>query len=344
MTSNHILVLVLLATLMPAPLEAQAATYRTEPVTYLNAEDGTELSATLAMPAARGPHPAVVVLSVAGTDPLVDHLVGEGYAVLTPTLRGFVAVEPLLQATYSDLAGDVRQALDYLASREEVDGAALGLIAQADNGAPAMLVAASEGSVPLVLLAPPAFPGPEELRLEQRWIAERASAGAGELEALDRYVAGIAEIVLGETAPYAREYRLRGLRAGSRVDLPPNAAFPSDEGQARFFASPLWHDRLAFEPETAFARLRSPVLVLIGTDDSRAPMDEYLSSVRRALAAGAHPDAIVCRIPGRTRHTFSVEGVSAIAEWLGERVGAGSGTREAGGRSPSACLGDDETG
>lgn len=342
MRTSRFLILVLLAAVVPASLEAQDGTYRTELVTYLNAEDGTELSAMLALPSAGAPHPAVVVLSVAGTKPLVDHLVGQGYAVLAPTLRGFVSVEPLLRATYPDLAGDVRQALTYLGSRAEVDGAALGLIAQADNSRFAMLFAASAAAVPVVLLAPPGFAGPEELRIEQRWIAERAGAEAGELAALDRYVADISEIVLTDTSPYAREYRLRDLRATSRVDLPPNAAFPSDEGQARFFASPLWHDRLAFEPEAALARVRSPVLLLIGTEDPRTPMDEYLSSVRRGLAA--HPDAIVCRLSGRTRHTFSGESVTAIAEWLRERVAAGSSARAVGERTPSACLEDDDAG
>src|SRR5690606_27660820 len=101
--------LALVAVLAAAPVSAQApASYPTEPATYLSGLDGMELSGTLALPATPGPHPGIVVLSVAGTRPLVDRLVGQGYAVLTPTLRGFVAVEPLLQATYSDLAADLR--------------------------------------------------------------------------------------------------------------------------------------------------------------------------------------------------------------------------------------------
>ena len=49
----------------------------------------------------------------------VDRLVDEGYAVLTPALRGFVSVEPLLRATYADLAGDARQAFEALPTRAE---------------------------------------------------------------------------------------------------------------------------------------------------------------------------------------------------------------------------------
>jgi pimeloyl-ACP methyl ester carboxylesterase len=281
-----------------------------------------------------------VVLSTAGTQGLVDRLVRDGYAVLMPVPRGFVAVEPLLQATFSDLASDVWAALDHLGSLAEVDEERLGIIAQADNAPPAMLSAeASAEPVPLVLLAPPAFPGAETFRLQQRWLAERAGAGPADLRALDQYVGRIAETVLGERTPYMREFRLESLRAGTRVQLPRNnAEFPADERQMHFFASPLWHDRLAFEPEAVLARLRGPVLVLIGTDDPNIPMDRYLAAVRRGLSAASTADAAVCLIPGRTRHSFTEEGVAAIADWLAQRLVAPGETSPSGVGPPSGCV------
>ena len=323
------------------PVHAQAqAPHRTETATYLSAPDGMELSGTLTLPAGAGPHPGVVVLSVAGTHPLVDRLVGQGYAVLTPTLRGFVAVEPLLQATFADLAADLRAALDHLAARPEVDGSALGLIAQSDNAPPAVLAAAETG-VPLILLAPPGFEGTEVFRLEQRWLAERAGARPSELTELDRYVAGIAEIALGDRAPYAKEYLLQGLRASARVDLPLNASFPSDERQAHFFASPLWHDRLAFRPEAALADLDAPVLILIGSEDPNVPMDSYAAAMQRGLAAARTADATLCRIPGRTRHTFSDAAMTVMMGWMAERIPGGREGADAPDADPRAgCLAD----
>jgi hypothetical protein len=290
-------------------------------LSYRNPHDGTVLTASVSVPPGDGPHPGVVLLSIAGTGPLVERLVERGYAVLAPERRGFVSVEPLLRATYEDLAEDVRAALTILADRPDVDGSALALVAQADDAPPAMLVtAASAAPVPLVLLAPPAFPGAETFRVEQRAQAVRAGVRGDELEALDGYVARIAEIALSRAAPYVREYRLQGLRAGSSVQLPRSAAFPSDERQAHFFASPLWHDRLAFDPEAALARLTSPVLVLIGADDADTPMDAWLAAVRAGLARAPSPDTTVCRIPGRTRHAFTPEGVDAVVSWLSARA------------------------
>lgn len=302
--------------LAAVPSAAQTAP-PSEQVRYLNPRDGMELSATLALPAGAGPHAGVVVLSVAGTDPAVERLVGEGYAVLIPELRGFVTVEPLLRATFEDLAGDVAAAMAYLRTVPSVDGDALALLAQGENAPQAMLVAAgSDPAVPLVLMAPPAFPGVETFRMEQRWIAENQGAGPAELEALDAYVREIAETVLGTRTPGDRLYRLEALRARSRVELPRNAAFPADERQMRFFASRLWYDRLAFQPEAALAALPGPVLVLIGTEDPNTPMDDYVAAVERGLAAADTDDARVRQVPGRTRHTFSPTALDEIVTWL----------------------------
>lgn len=331
----------LAAALMADPLEGQAsAADAVQEVSYWNAHDSTLLTASLALPPGSGPHPGVVLLSVAGTESVVDVLTEEGYAVMMPVRRGFVSVEPLLQATFSDLATDVLAGLAYLGGRPEVDRGALALVAQADDAPPAMLATAqTDETLPLVLLAPPAFSGVETFRDDQLWLAERAGADDAHLAALDRYVSSIAEIVLEEDASYVREYRLQGLRSESDVQLPRNAAFPADERQTHFFASPLWRDKLAFEPEMALTRLRSPVLVLIGTDDANTPMDAYLAAVRRGLTAADTPDATVCVVPGRTRHAFTDAGVAAISEWLAERVGRSPAeTADVG--APSACLAD----
>lgn len=306
-------------------------------VVYDNPTDGTPLTGYLSLPAGDGPHPGVVLLSIAGTRDVTVRLVEAGYAVLAPVRRGFVAVEPLLRATYSDLAGDVDAALTFLSSREEVDGGAIALVAQADDAPPALMATvASAAPVPLVLLAPPAFSGVAEFRREQRALARRDGARPDELGRLDRYIDRIAEIALSDAEPYAREYRLESLRMASPVQLPRNAAFPMDERQAHFFASPLWHDRLAFEPQVVLGLLRSPTLVLIGLDEANTAIDAYLDAVRRGLAAARTDDTMVCLVSGRTRHTFTPTSGAVLVEWLGARLGGVESEEIA----PEACLAD----
>ena len=299
-------------------------------VVYRSPADSTLLNATLVLPREPGPHPGVVLLSVADTRAFVDALAREGYAVLSPVRRGFVDVDPLLEATFQDLAGDVDAALDYLGGRPDVRGEEIALVAQAHDTPPAMLsVAASERVIPLVLLAPPVDPGVEEFRRAQLWLARRAGWSSRELAALDRYVERISEVVLSDELPYAKAYRLTQLRSRSTVGLPRNAEFPADQRQARFFASPLWSDRLRFEPGAVLSELRSPVLILVGDEEANTPVVEYMDAVRRALAGAPTRDGTVCLLPGRTRHAFTTQSIRAVTEWL-------DATRSHG--TPSVCL------
>ena len=310
-----------------------------EQVHYLNPRDGIELTAWLSIPDGEGPHPAVVLLSVAGTDPFVRRLTDEGYAVLAPSLRGFVQVEPLLRASYEDLAGDVGAGLAYLRSLAAVEAGRVAIVAQGDNSPQALVHAAGTDSpVPLVLLAPPAFAGVEAFRLEQRWIAENQGAAPDDLAALDSYVREIGEIAIGVTDPFRRQLELERLRSRSAVELPRNAAFPMDEGQMRFLASRIWHDRLAFDPVEALAGSTSPLLLLIGADDANTPMDRYLEAVRRGLARAPTDHATVCRVPGRTRHTFSGATLDAVVRWLAEQLDSEGGPVPG---SALGCLEDD---
>jgi pimeloyl-ACP methyl ester carboxylesterase len=223
----------------------------------------------------------------------------------------------------------------------------MAVVAQADNAPFAIdFLAETDRTIPLVLLAPPVFSGVETFLLEQVGLAEGQGYGAEELRALEGYIREIADVVLGDGNPYMREYRLEALRSRSPVELPLNAAFPADERQTYFFASPLWHDRLAFQPEEALGPVRAPLLVLIGTEDPNTPMEAYLAALDRGLGASMTSDATICRVPGRTRHVFSRVTVSVISEWLSARIEPPAGSARPAGdaraAAPDGCLSDEE--
>jgi hypothetical protein len=321
---------------VPAATPARAPpAERAAEVTDPEGAGGARLTPTRYLPRTAGPFGGVVLMSIAGADLIVEHLTGLGYAVLIPIRRGFVAVEPLLQSTYRDLTEDGQAAVDYLRARADVDDARVSLIGQGDDAGPAMMAAAASAMpIPLVLLAPPAFPGPEVFRLEQRSIALSQGWREPQLEALDRHIARIAELALDERSPYLKEYRLQELISSSDTQLPYNAAFPSGADQPHFFASPLWHDRLSLQPEDELARLHGPVLVMIGTEDASATLDAYLAAVRRGLARAPTEDALVCVVEGRTRHSYTSDAVRLIAEWLRSRPTSA----RAAGALPVGCL------
>lgn len=320
------------------PMSAQSAgpSGPLEEVEYWNEADSTFLTATLARPRGSGPFPGVVLLSIAGTDPLVQRLLGDGYAVLMPVRRGFVSVEPLLRATYEDLAMDARAAVDYMAARVDIDADAIALVGQGDDAPAAMLAAGGpDGSIPLVLLEPPAMSGAEVFRLEQRGQAARGRASADALDALDAYVDDIVEIATSSDPGYIREYRLQGLIERSDVQLPFNAAFPAaDGGQAHFLGSPLWHDRLTFDAGAALQALQAPVLVIVGSDPLDIPFSPYVEAIGVGLSGAAGSDQTICIVEARPRHAFHAPVVTAMATWLDARIGDGAGESRAEAASP----------
>ena len=315
-----------------------------ERVTYQNSVDGTILSGMLVVPEGAGPFPGVVLLTLAGADELVGGLNRLGWAVLYPVRRGMGTPEHLLQASFQNLSNDVRVATEYLRSRPEVDGAVIGLIAQAGESM-AGVMAAIDPPFPvfLVLISTTGLPGHESFVIEQRWLARERNYDAQALLDLDEFLARLTEIILSEPSPALRAARSRALMYESDVGLPRNtASFPlSTEGQVRFFSSRWWRDYFLFRPDSVLAQVRSPVLVLMGEGDPLTPYQQHIPGIRRSLEEAPTDDVTVCLLPGRTQHSFSQVTLDVIEEWLLNRVSPAAGpvvVARASAGPPEVCL------
>ena len=310
-----------------------------EAVTFLNPVDGMPLAARLALPPGKGPFPGMVLLSLAGVDEMIGRLTGLGWAVLLPERRGLATIEHLLRASFDDMANDVRSALRYLRSRSEVDATTVGLVAQGGETMAGAL-AAIEPPLPafVVLLSTTGLSGDEAFRIEQRRIAEERHYDADALAALDEYMLRLSEIMTSEPSPGLRAFRTRALTAESDVVLPINAAFPPNpEDQVRFFASTWWRDLFLFTPTDTLARMRSPMLVILGMDDSLLPYEAHLPAIERGLAEASTEDVTVCVLPGRVQHTLSPLTLGVLEGWLVERA-TPAGFRARPGDRPAACT------
>ena len=123
--------------------------------------------------------------------------------------------------------------------------------------------------------------------------------------------------MMSEPSPGIRAFRTRALMAESDVVLPVNAAFPPNpEDQIRFFASTWWRDFFLFTPTDALARMRSPIIVILGMDDPllpyRGPTFRPSSLVSREAST---EDVTVCLLPGRVQHTLSPITSAILEDW-----------------------------
>jgi pimeloyl-ACP methyl ester carboxylesterase len=328
---------------LAAPPRAVAQAPAPERVT-LPQSDGIELSGRLVLPSGKGPFPAVIVLSLAGTDDLVERFNRLGFAVLLPNRRGLGgAPELLLRATFDRLVDDVRTAQTYLRSRPEVNGAVIGLVGQ---GGETMVTALAAGALHpafVVLVGAQGLRGDEAFRVEQEFLAAQQNFDGRSRAQLDTLVTRLDEIVAMEPNEALRELRIGGMMADAEIRLPRDpASLPLDvDGQVHFFASPWWRDFFAFDPERALHGVAAPTLALLGHDDPVAPYRRQLPGLRAGLGGAATKDTTVCLLPGLVQHAFTPATLDTIEQWLRARLAKDGVVARPGTPRPSACIEDD---
>lgn len=119
---------------------------------------GWQLDATLMLPTADGPSPAVLLVAPAEADPaafdeLTTSLAGRGVAVLRMQLS---PAEPTDSGDVAAPGDDAYAALQYLRTREDIDGDRVAIVGWGAASDAAARAAASDGAVrSLVLVGPP---------------------------------------------------------------------------------------------------------------------------------------------------------------------------------------------
>ncbi|MDB4951463.1 MAG: hypothetical protein JWM27_4112 [Gemmatimonadetes bacterium] len=239
---------------------------------------GYALAGTLTLPsAARGPVPAVVLVSGSGPEDrdsgtpevpgyrpfrqVADTLGRRGIAVLRLDDRGVGASggDPS-SATTADLADDVRAAVAYLRTRPEVDPRRLAVAGHSEGAAIATMVAAGDSDVRAVALL-----------AGQAWAGRRLNRSQN------------------------REALARSGLSGARLDSALAALGPRVDSLAARL--PWFRYYLEYDPLPAARALRVPVLVLHGGRD-RQVGPEQARELAAAIRAGGNGDVTVRVFPG----------------------------------------------
>ena len=237
------------------------------------------LAATLVLPPGPGPHPALVMVSGSGPETrripryVGDLLAWHGVAVLVTDKRGTGGSTGTWNGlTHAAWAEDVAAQLDTLRHQPEVDSTRLGLYGNSEGGFVVAAVAARRPDVRfLVCRVCSGLPGATVLVDIQRGILRREGMPDADVErAMELY---------GRMMRFALE------RSGYDSLLAFAGRFDDRPWRARYAPRPIpvrdapywdtYRGIIGDDPREAYAKLRIPVLVLLGERDDRLLVERH---------------------------------------------------------------------
>ena len=327
-----------------APRRARrAGTERREDVEFSSGD--IRLSGTLIAPAARGKHPAIILVHGSGPQdrefilPWARFLVRHGVAVLGYDKRGVGgSTGDWNTASFEDLAGDVVAAFDYLKTRSEIDQSQIGLLGVSQAGWIMPLAANRARGVAFVISISGAAVSPAETTLDQ---------AANEMTARGMKPQTVADIValmklqyrFARTGEGWNEYAAARDQLAARLGQPP----PTMPGTPDHPSWQAIRRTYFYDPAPALRQLKVPMLALFGELDNNILAEKNRAALDAALKAGGHPDYTL-RILARANHNqweatsgsnaemptlrrFVPEVLQHDRDWLAKRARLDSGMR-----------------
>ncbi|MBI2826763.1 MAG: alpha/beta hydrolase [Planctomycetia bacterium] len=344
--------------------------YDEEEVTYENAAAGVKLAGTLTLPRAGGPFAAVLLITGSGAQDrdesllghkpflvLADYLTRRGIAVLRVDDRGVGgSTGNLNEATTEDLAGDALAGVALLKSRKDIDPRRIGLVGHSEGGLIAPLAAIRGDDVAfIVLIAGPGTTG-EEILYAQGALIGRAGGATDEAVATQRKIQERMFAVVKEVDRAQREKpaekpdiaaaekQLADILVEATADLPDEQKKAAGDAQALAQAqskqvlTPWFRYFLVYDPRPTLAKIRCPVLAVIGERDLQVPPKENLPEIEKALTSGGNKDFTLRELPGlnhllqpcktgspaeygQIEETMSPAALELIGDWIVKRSG-----------------------
>ncbi len=291
--------------------------YTTEQVKIPTADQNVTLAGTLILP--QGQAKAGVIL-VSGSGPqdrdetifdhkpflvIADHFARQGIATLRYDDRGVAeSTGDFLKATSYDLADDAEAVFDFLAAREELADATLGICGHSEGGLLAPLIAARNTRVNFVILmAAPGVDG-KQIILSQGPLLMRAQGIPEPQIETQRKLQEIILTVIRDNKQSDAESiadQIREALGDDQKDL--TQLIETSQAAVTQQASPWLRTFLKLDPKKALADLKCPVLAINGTKDLQVDAVLNLPAIRDALQAAGNSDVEVNVYPG-LNHLF----------------------------------------
>ncbi|WP_394749714.1 alpha/beta hydrolase family protein [Spongiimicrobium salis] len=306
--------------------------YYEEEVVFENYNANISLSGTFTRPRGNGKYPVAILISGSGPQDrdetflthkpflvLADHLTRKGIAVLRYDDRGFgKSTGNHDTATTEDFATDVLAAIDYLASRNDIDTKHIGLIGHSEGGIIAPLASNKTNKVSfMVLLASTGIPG-SELSLMQA--KEFRPFPVPDEDAFEVYVRKTIALASSSKDIASIQTDLKGHHdTYLKPILMPLGVSEAEldqmiAGEIKKSTNP-WHRYFFnYNPADEIEKLRIPVLSLNGSKDTQVIAKVNQEGIRNALIKGKNKDYTIQEIPN-LNHLFQECETGKMAEY-----------------------------
>ncbi|WP_422928416.1 alpha/beta hydrolase family protein [Singulisphaera sp. PoT] len=309
--------------------------YAEEEVEYRNEEAKIKLAGTLTTPEGPGPFPAVILISGSGAQDrdesllghkpflvLADYLTRRGVAVLRVDDRGVGgSTGSTITSTSEDFGKDVLAGVAFLKSQPKIDGRKIGLIGHSEGGLIAPMVAVKSDDIAfIVLMAGTGLPGDEILALQAKLIGKAMGAKDEQLSQsldLQKKLMAVAKAEKDDKAATKRmkeliEETIKALPEDERKEL----AKMKSQGDAELavLRTPWFRYFLSFDPRPTLAKVRCPVLAIVGEKDLQVPPKENLAEIEKALKSSGNSRVVLKELPG-LNHLFQTCRTGAPSEY-----------------------------
>lgn len=301
--------------------------YKTEQVTFKNADKSITFGGTLTLPAGLKHFATVVIVSGTGKQTrdgdmaghkefvtIADSLSKNGIAVLRTDDRGTGQTTGVYEtATTGDFGDDALAAINYLRTRPEIDSAKIGLVGHSEGGAAIAIAAAKSNKVKfLVSLSGLATNGYESLLKQNEDIVNSAPIPDYDKK---RYN-DVNSLMFGVAHQYADSTNMEAklneaYTVWKRKD---SIYFNTLNVQFDHFRYPIyswsksavgpWYRYfLKYDAQKTMLRIRVPVLALNGDKDLMVAYKENLENWKKFPATGGNTDVTTHVMPG-LNHLF----------------------------------------
>ena len=315
--------------------------YQIEEVAFPGGADGVELAGTLTLPPGDGPHPTIVLMSGSGAQDrdeslkplttlkpfaeIADALTSAGVGVLRYDDRGVGgSTGDYDGSTVSELASDGGAAIDYLATRADIDASRIGVLGHSEGGLYASMLGATDPRISFIVVMAPGVVDGVELLLGQNEAILRANGESeDEIAQAIEFSAAVLPLVRDDDLEAASEVTRAylgalwdGQSAEDQAVLGERASFI-----ARTLAvqeagwQPAWlRTILAYDPRLDWQQVRVPVLGLFGARDVQVVLEQNEPALREALAAAGNEDFETVVFP-EANHLFQDAISGAVSEY-----------------------------